>query len=65
MPFKADVEAWITTIRQEEALASTDHSVAQIDQWESAAQRQQQAGEEVKAAKRRYEDALREKFFNF
>lgn len=63
--FKEAVEAWITTIRQEEALASTEHSVADIDQWESAADLQQQAGEKVKAAKRLYEDSLREKFFSF
>jgi L-arabinose isomerase len=63
--FKEAVEAWITTIRQEEALASTEHSVADIDQWESAADLQQQAGEKVRAAKRLYEDALREKFFSF
>lgn len=63
--FKDAVEAWITTIRQEEALASSEHSVADLDQWELAADLQQQAGEKVKAAKRLYEDALREKFFSF
>lgn len=63
--FKDAVEAWITTIRQEEALASSEHSVADLDQWELAADLQQQAGEKVTAAKRLYEDALREKFFSF
>ena len=46
--FKEAVEAWITTIRQEEALASTEHSVADIDQWESAADLQQRAGKKVR-----------------
>jgi len=63
--YKTAVESWIAAIREEESLASTEHSVTDIDQWEAASFRQQQAGEEVKAAKCRYEDALRQKFFNF
>jgi hypothetical protein len=34
--YKASVEAWISSIRNEEALASVNHSVAEIDQWEKA-----------------------------
>jgi len=63
--YKTAVETWISTIQKEEALASSEHSVADIDQWEGAAELQETAGEEVKAAKRCYEDALRENFFNF
>ncbi len=63
--FKNAVEAWVVAIREEEALASTEHSVAEVDQWEAAADRQKQAGEAVEEAKRLYEDALRKKFFNF
>jgi len=63
--YKEAVEVWIAAIRKEEALASEEHSVAEIDQWELAADEQEEAGEKVKAAKSSYEDALREKFFNF
>ena len=63
--YKDAVETWIAAIRKEEALASTEHSVAEIDQWEIAADEQEEAGDTVKEAKQRYEDALREKFFNF
>ena len=63
--YKAAVDAWIITIRQEESLASIEYSVTDIDQWEASAEQQEKAGDEVKAAKRRYEDALREKFFSF
>ena len=63
--YKAAVETWIASIRKEEALASTEHSIADIDQWEEAADDQEKAGGAVKEAKQRYEDALREKFFNF
>ena len=63
--YKEAVEAWITTIREEEALASTEHTVAEIDEWEEAGFREEEARDKAKAAKQQYEDALREKFFNF
>jgi hypothetical protein len=34
--YNVAVEEWIAAIREEEALASVNHSVAQIDQWEQA-----------------------------
>ena len=63
--YKAAVEAWITTIRDEEALASTDHSVAELDKWEAAHFSEEAARDKAKEAKSAYEDALREKFFGF
>jgi hypothetical protein len=56
--YKAAVEEWITTIKKEEELASVDHSIADVDKWEDVRNK-------VKAAKKAYEDALREKFFGF
>ena len=63
--YKAAVEEWIAAIRREEALASVNHSVAEVDQWEQAHFREDGLRSKVKAAKRQYEDALREKFFGF
>jgi hypothetical protein len=63
--YKAAVEEWIVAIKQEEALASVNHSVAEVDQWEQAHFREDQIRSKVKAAKRQYENALREKFFGF
>ena len=63
--YKAAVEEWIAAIRREEALASVNHSVAEVDQWEQAHFREDEIRNKVKAAKRHYEDALREKFFGF
>ena len=63
--YKAAVEEWIAAIRQEEALASVNHSVAEVDQWEAAHFREDDLRKKVHAAKEQYEDALREKFFNF
>jgi hypothetical protein len=63
--YKEAVEQWIKAIREEEALASVDHSEAEIDAWEAADFREEDAREKAKEAKKNYEDALREKFFNF
>jgi hypothetical protein len=63
--YKAAVEAWISSIRKEEALASVNHSVAEVDQWEKAHFDEDEMRNSVKAAKGKYEDALRAKFFGF
>ena len=62
--YKAAVDLWIAAIREEEALASGDHSEAEIDTWEAAGFREETARDRAKEAKQQYEDALREKFFN-
>ncbi len=63
--YKNAVEACISTIRKEEALASVTHSVAEVDEWEKAHFDEDEMRSTVKAAKAKYEDALREKFFGF
>ncbi len=63
--YKAAVEKWIAAIREEEALASVNHSVAEVDKWEAAHFKEDDIRKEVKAAKKQYEDALRQKFFGF
>ena len=63
--YKDAVEAWIAAIRKEEALASVNHEIAEIDQWEKAHFEEDEIRGIVKAAKEKYEDALREKFFGF
>ncbi|MGB8059790.1 MAG: hypothetical protein WCF75_24640 [Pseudolabrys sp.] len=63
--YKAAVEDWIAAIRQEEALASVNHDVADVDKWEAAHSREEDLRNNVLAAKKRYEDALREDFFGF
>jgi hypothetical protein len=63
--YKAAVEEWIAAIKEEEALASVNHTVAEVDQWEGAHFKEDDMRNKVKAAKKRYEDALREKFFGF
>ncbi len=62
--YKTAQEEWISAIREEEALASCEHSEAEIDAWEAAGFREEDARDKAKEAKQAYEDALREKFFN-
>ena len=63
--YKAAVEEWIAAIRHEEDLASVNHSIAQVDEWEQAHFEEDEVRNKVKTAKQAYEDALRKKFFNF
>jgi len=63
--YQAAVEEWIAAIRHEEELASVNHTIAEVDKWEQAHFEEDEVRNKVKAAKKRYEDALREKFFGF
>lgn len=63
--YKAAIESWIDAIRIEEALASVNHSVAEIDKWENAHFVENELRIKALAAKEAYEDALRRKFFDF
>jgi hypothetical protein len=63
--YKAAVDEWIAAIKQEEALASVNHTVAELDKWEQAAMQEDAVRSKVKSAKKDYENALREKFFGF
>ena len=63
--YKLAVEKWIAAIRDEERLASTNHSVAQVDKWEHAHFEEEEARNNAQAAKAAYESALRQKFFHF
>jgi hypothetical protein len=63
--YEAAVEEWVGAIRHEEALASGNHKVTEINQWEAAHFAEDAIRSRVKAAKREYEDGLRKKFFDF
>lgn len=63
--YKATVDQWRAAIRHEEDLASVNHSVAEVAKWEQAHFEEDDLRAKVKAAKKLYEDALREKFFGF
>jgi hypothetical protein len=63
--YKVAVDEWRAAIREEEALASVNHSVAEVDQWEGAHFHEEELRSKAKTAKSEYEAALRLKFFGF
>jgi hypothetical protein len=65
LTYKAAVDEWVIAIRNEEALASVNHSVADVDRWEQAHFQEDALRQRVLTAKREYEDALRAKYFGF
>ena len=50
---------------QRDYKAAVDHTVAEIDKWENSAFLEDEARNKARAAKKQYEDALREKFYHF
>ncbi|HTR14763.1 MAG TPA: hypothetical protein VMI72_16300 [Roseiarcus sp.] len=63
--YRTAVDEWVKAIRAEAALASVDHSVAKLDEWEQAHFREDDMRKNVLAAKRAYEDALRSEIYGF
>jgi hypothetical protein len=63
--YKAAVDNWVKAIREEEALASNNHDVAELDKWEAAHFREHKLHKEVDYRKRLYENALRKEFYGF
>ena len=63
--YKAAVEQWVAAIRHEESLASVNHELADVDKWELAGDAEEELRSAAKLAKKEYEDALREEFFDF
>lgn len=57
--YKEAVELWIAAIREEEALATPDHSVAAWDKWDEAEFKAETARQEAIAAREAYQDGLR------
>jgi hypothetical protein len=63
--YKAAVDEWVKAIRDEEALASGNHNVAELDRWEAAGFHENKMQKAVIYKKKLYEDALRREFFGF
>ena len=63
--YKAAVERWIAAIREEENLATPDHSTIAVEEWDRANFAEKDARDIAKAARQEYADALREVLYNF
>ena len=59
--YKQAVDNWVNAIRAEEALATEDHSIVEMEKWDDAAFKVDYAEEAAKKARNEYQDALREK----
>jgi hypothetical protein len=57
--YKKATDAWIDSIRAEEALATSDHSIVAMEKWDDAHFREQDAHHKYAAALEAYKDALR------
>jgi hypothetical protein len=57
--YKNAIEEWVNSIRAEEALASYDHSMIAMEDWDAAHFRERDAQAKVTEARDAYKDALR------
>jgi hypothetical protein len=63
--YKAAVERWIAAIRFEENLATPDHSMVAMENWDQANFAEEDARNIAKVARTEYQDALRQVLYNF
>lgn len=63
--YKSATDRWIDAIRFEESLATPDHSITQMEKWDDADFRVQDAEKAARAARDAYKDALRQKNYGF
>jgi hypothetical protein len=58
--YKQAVDAWVSAIRQEESLATADHSMTAMEKWDDAHFNEQDAQKKATEAREAYKDGLRE-----
>jgi hypothetical protein len=63
--YKQAVDHWVDAIRAEEALANADHSMVEMELWDDAGYRVQDAESAAKKARDEYKNALRKKNYGF
>jgi hypothetical protein len=59
LAYKNATDAWIDSIRAEEALATPDHSIVAMEKWDDAHFREQDAHHKYATALEAYKDGLR------
>lgn len=59
------MDEWVAALKAEEELALVDPTVAQVDEWEGAHFKEDEARNKAKRAKKSYEDAIRQRLFKF
>ena len=59
LAYKKAVDEWVGSIRAEEALATPNHSMTSMENWDAAHCREQDAHRKATGARDAYKDALR------
>ena len=59
LAYKKAVAEWVDSIRAEEALATPDHSMIAMEQWDAAHVREDDAQSRATEAREAYKDGLR------
>jgi hypothetical protein len=59
LDYKKAVDEWVDTIRGEEALATSDHSIVAMEKWDAAHFKEQDANTKATEAREAYLDGLR------
>jgi hypothetical protein len=63
--YKQAIDAWVSAIHDEEALAQPDHSMIEMEKWDAAGLRVHDAELAAKKARDHYKNALRQKNYGF
>lgn len=63
--YKQAVDRWVEAIKSEEALATEDHSMKQMELWDDAGLKVHDAELTAKKARDQYKNALRKKNYGF
>lgn len=63
--YKQATDRWVEAVRAEEALATTDHSMKEMELWDTAGLKMHDAEAQAKKARDAYKNALRKKNYGF
>jgi hypothetical protein len=63
--YKQAVDQWVAAIRAAEALANPDHSMVEMEKWDDADFKVDEAEKSARRARDAYQNALRQKNYSF
>lgn len=65
LDYKKAIDDWVDTIRAEEALATSDHSMIAMEKWDAAHFTEHDAHTKATETREAYKDALRRLNYHF
>ena len=63
--YRQAIDSWVSAIEAEEALANDDHSMVEMEKWDTAGFAVDDAEAAAKKARDQYKSALRKKNYGF